>query len=127
MTRRLEQVASSIERAVREVFSRGFHDPRIAGLITITGVRVTGDLQTAYIGISVLPAEKQSLTLHALNDAAAHIRREAGDLIEARTLPRFEFRADDSLKKELGVLQALERAKSQSTAPAQPPQEPPRD
>lgn len=114
MSHKVEQLTSSIERGLREIFARrNFQDPRIAGLITITGVQLTGDLSRAIVSISVLPAEKQTLVVHGLNDADRHIRRELGDIVSSRTLPDLEFRSDDSIKKELGILKALDRAKTE--------------
>ena len=113
MSHRLEQLTSAIDRGVREVIARGFSDPRIAGLITVTEVRVLQDLSQAFILVSVLPQEKQELTLHGLESAAPFIRREVGDIINARTMPQLTFRLDTSLKKQAAVLKDLDRVREQ--------------
>lgn len=107
MTRRAEQVSSVIQRAVQQVLSGGLSDPRIAGLITVTSVNVSPDLATAVISVSVLPEEKQDLTLHGLRAASTFIRREAGEIIDSRKLPEFVFKLDKALKKQAEVLGAL--------------------
>lgn len=116
MTLKQDQLASTIERALRERFSRGFHDPRIGGLITITTVKVTQDLKFADVGVSVLPAEKQALTLHGLEAAARHIRREIMDNVASRTMPDLRFIEDNSLKKQAGIMGALEKIKTEDTS-----------
>jgi ribosome-binding factor A len=116
MTLKQDQLASTIERALRDRFSRGFHDPRISGLITITTVKVTQDLKFADVGISVLPAEKQTLTLHGLEAAARHIRREIMDDVTSRTMPEIRFSADNSLKKQAGIMGVLDKIKHEDTA-----------
>lgn len=116
MTLKQDQLASTIERALRERFSRGFHDPRISGLITITTVKVTQDLKFADVGVSVLPAEKQALTLHGLEAAARHIRREIMDNVASRTMPDLRFVEDNSLKKQAGIMGALEKIKTEDTS-----------
>ncbi|MBS0196141.1 MAG: 30S ribosome-binding factor RbfA [Planctomycetes bacterium] len=113
MNRRVEHMTAAIERGVRQVLSRGLHDPRVQGLVTVTGVKVLPDFSKAVIDISVMPEEKQNLTFHGISDAASYIRREVGDLVEARQLPRFEFRLDTSLKKQAEILKAIERAKAE--------------
>jgi ribosome-binding factor A len=121
LSHRLEQLTSAIERGVREVFARGFSDPRIGGLITITSVRVLPDLSQAFISVSVLPQEKEQLTLHGLSAAAKHIRHEVGEIVNTRTLPHFQFKLDSSVKKEAAVLRDLDRVREDlKTRPAPP-------
>lgn len=125
MTHRLEQLTSAIDRGVREVFARGFSDPRISGLITITSVRVLPDLSQAIINVSVLPQEKEQLTLHGLESATKHIRREVGELVNTRTLPHFTFRLDNAIKKEAALLKELDKVRQDLlTRPPPPPEEP---
>jgi ribosome-binding factor A len=106
-----EHLESSLERAVRDVISRGFNDPRISGLITVTSVRVTPDHTQALVNVSILPDDRSTLTMHGLTAAANHIRREAGELIRTRQMPQLVFRLDHSLKKQARVLDALDKAR----------------
>lgn len=107
MSRRQEQFSSVLREAVQGVIDRGIQDPRISGMITVTSVRVAEDFADATILISVLPADRQELSLHGIRSAAAHIRREAGKKIESRKLPRFHFDLDTSTKKQAAVIDAL--------------------
>ena len=116
MSHRLEQIAAAIERGVREVLGRGFHDPRISGMITVTSVKVMQDLSKATINVSVMPGDREELTLHGLQSAAAFIRREVGELVSARQLPAFEFKIDRSIKKEAAILRDLDRARADLAA-----------
>jgi ribosome-binding factor A len=113
MSHKSEQLAASIQRAVQDRIARGLHDPRVSGLITITGVRVTADRQTATISVSVLPEDRQDLTLHGLESSAKFIRREVGDMIQTRQLPQFVFKLDTSLKRQAGVLKDLDRVRDE--------------
>jgi ribosome-binding factor A len=124
LSHRIEQLSSAIERGVREVFARGFSDPRISGLITVTSVRVLPDMSQVIINISVLPQEKEPLTLHGLTSAAKHIRREVGELVSTRTLPHFQFRLDSSLKKEAAILKELDRVRQDLATRPPPPDVP---
>jgi ribosome-binding factor A len=130
MTRRQEQLASVLREAVQEVLSRGLNDPRVSGLITVTGLDLSPDLEYATIRVSVLPAERQQLTFHGIKAAGAYIRREVGDKVKNRKLPKFNFELDSSFKKQLGVIEALEHAKhgqkpaGWGSAPAKGPDSP---
>ncbi|MFO0832153.1 MAG: 30S ribosome-binding factor RbfA [Phycisphaerales bacterium] len=119
MSHKHEHLESSIDRAIREVISRGFNDPRISGLITVTGVRVTPDHTTAFVDVSILPEERSELTMHGLTAAARHIRREVGELVRTRQMPELHFRLDRSLKRQASVLEALDRAKEQTDSEGQ--------
>ena len=69
-------------------------DPRL-GFVTITDVRVTGDLQQASIFYTVLGDEDaQSGTAAALASAKGLIRREVGSALGLRITPSIEFFAD---------------------------------
>ena len=116
MSRRTEQMSATIRDALQAVIDRGLADPRISGLITVTQVRVTDDLKSAFVEISVLPGEKQDLTMHGLRAAARHIRREVGDHVAIKQMPELVFRLDQSLKKQAGVLDAIAKATAEREA-----------
>jgi ribosome-binding factor A len=110
MPHRIEKIQSTMARAVQEVLARGLHDPRAGGLITVTHVDVSPDLRNAVVHVSVLPAEKGSLTVHALEHAARHIRREVGEKMHIKKMPEFTFRLDESLKRQAEVFTAINLA-----------------
>lgn len=111
MSTKIDRLASSLEKGVQQVLARGLQDPRVRGLITVTKVDVTPDSKQATIGISVLPVEHQKLTVHGLQSAARHIRREVAELIRTRTMPEFRFVEDSSLKKQAEVLSTLAKVR----------------
>ncbi|MBC7834478.1 MAG: 30S ribosome-binding factor RbfA [Phycisphaerales bacterium] len=111
MTHRREQLASSLQRAIQQIIARGLSDPRISGLVTVTSVDIDPELRTAAVYISVLPVEREALTLHGLNHSARHIRHKVGDLIDTRTMPELAFRVDKGLKKEAAIHEALAKAR----------------
>lgn len=111
-SRKDAQLTSAIENAVREVLARGLNDPRVRGLITVTGVKVLPDHTKAIISVSVYPEDRQQLTLHGIQSAATYIRREVGDRVQTRQLPEFEFRLDTRLKAQASVLTALEQVRA---------------
>jgi len=88
------KVADRIKEVIATTLELRVKDPRL-GFITITDVRVTGDLQQASIFYTVLgDEESQSGTAAALASAKGLIRREVGNALGLRITPSIEFFAD---------------------------------
>lgn len=88
------KVADRIKEVIATTLELRVKDPRL-GFITVTDVRVTGDLQQASIFYTVLGDEEaQSGTAAALASAKGLIRREVGNALGLRITPSIEFFAD---------------------------------
>jgi len=107
VSRRNEQLASTIHRGVQEVLARGLQDPRISGLITVTGVRLTEDLSEAVVSVSILPEDRQELVMHGLRAAESHVRHALSDLVGLRRTPHVTFKLDTATKRHAAVLRSL--------------------
>jgi ribosome-binding factor A len=91
---RAAKMADRIKVIVAKTLERGIKDPRL-GFVTITDVRVTGDLQHASIFYTVYGSdEERADTAVALKSATGMIRSEVGKNITARLTPSIEFIAD---------------------------------
>jgi ribosome-binding factor A len=113
MSRRTQQVSSLLERAIQDVITRGLHDPRISGLITVTGVDIPSDMSKATVNFTVIPEERESLTRHGLQDASGYIRRQVGEMVRMRRVPDLTFRIDSNAKEQAAVLGAIARARAE--------------
>jgi len=88
------KVADRIKEVVAATLEAKVKDPRL-GFVTITDVRVTGDLQQASIFYTVLGDEDaQAGTAAALASAKGLVRREVGGALGLRITPTIEFFAD---------------------------------
>lgn len=117
MSKRPLQLASIIHRAVQSVVSEGLSDPRLAEtLATITRVKVSQDLRSSTIFVSVFPEKAQSRTIHALNDAAGYIRRTAAERVSIQRMPALLFKIDESIKKQAEVLAAISEVERERLA-----------
>ncbi|CAN5204163.1 30S ribosome-binding factor RbfA [soil metagenome] len=91
---RAAKMADRIKVIVAKVLERGVKDPRL-GFVTITDVRVTGDLQHASIFYTVYGTDEERVdSAAALSSATGMIRSEVGKNITARLTPSIEFIAD---------------------------------
>lgn len=108
MSRRLEQVADSIQRILGDAIQHELKDPRV-GFATVTGVTVSGDLQHARVQISVMgDAEQQRETMEGLGRARGFLRRLVADeLRHMRYVPELHFELDTSLDYTLRIGEVL--------------------
>jgi ribosome-binding factor A len=91
---RARKIAERIQVIVAETLERRVKDPRL-GFVTVTDVRVTGDLQHATIFYTVFGSdEEREGTAAALESAKGVVRREVGRGIGIRLTPSLEFIAD---------------------------------
>jgi len=91
---RARKMAERIQVIVAKTLERGLKDPRL-GFVTITDVRVTGDLQHASVFYTVYGSdEERADSAAALKSATGMLRSEVGKNITARLTPSLEFIPD---------------------------------
>lgn len=91
---RARKIAERIQVIVAETLEHRIKDPRL-GFVTVTDVRVTGDLQHATIFYTVMGSdEDRAGTQAALESANGVLRREVGRGIALRLTPSLEFVPD---------------------------------
>jgi ribosome-binding factor A len=91
---RARKMADRIKVIVAKRLERGIRDPRL-GFVTITDVKVTGDLQHASVFYTVYGSdEERKDSAAALKAATGMMRSEVGKNITARLTPSIEFIAD---------------------------------
>jgi len=96
--RRAERVAEGIRTEVAMFLRDGAKDPRLRGMVTVTGVDVTRDLRHAKVYVSVLGSEKERAdTFEGLASVALHLRGAIGRALRLRAAPEIEFKLDESI------------------------------
>lgn len=91
---RAAKVADRIKVVVAQTLENKIKDPRL-GFVTITDVRVTGDLQQASIFYTVLgDDEARQNTAKALESAKGLLRTEVGRELGTRIVPTLAFFVD---------------------------------
>lgn len=88
-------MAERIQQIIARRLEKGLRDPRL-GFVTITDVRVTGDLQNATVFYTVYGTEEElSDSAAALKAATGMLRREVGKQLGTRLTPTLEFIHDE--------------------------------
>ena len=99
MSQRLERVAGEVRAIVGEVLARDeIKDPRVrgAGLITVTHVRVSGDLRHAWALFTVHDADAAALerVRQGLNNASGYFRQAIARRLRMKVAPAVKFEVD---------------------------------
>jgi len=92
---RHERVAGEIRQEISAMLAGELKDPRLAGLATVTEVRLTPDLKQARVYVSVMGTEaERSSTIKGLTAAAGFIRHELSERLQLRRAPELSFVLD---------------------------------
>ena len=113
--RRVERVAALIRRETSELLINGIRDERVhQGMVSITNVEVSGDLQHCKIFVSVLAdGEARSQVMDGLEAASGYLRGELGRRLQMRRAPEVVFQLDRGLEKGTSVLSLLGELESE--------------
>ena len=90
---RTRKVESQLKEIVGEEVGV-LSDPRIQGLVTITGVRVSPDLAQATVFYSVLAGEDLEGAREGLQSAAGRLQAAVGAQTRLKRTPRLHFEPD---------------------------------
>lgn len=109
---RARKVADRIKTLVAEYVEFRLKDERV-GFLTITDVRVTGDLQQASVFYTVFGDDAaREATAEALNDNKGRIRSHVGKGLGIRLTPSLEFIPDAIPEGAASLEDALARARA---------------
>lgn len=96
---RSSRVAEQLQRELADIIRSGVHDPRV-GMVTITEVVVTRDLESAKVYFTVMgPQERALQAMQALNHATGFIRSQLGPRMRLRVVPQLNFIYDTSVAR----------------------------
>ncbi|MCI5826602.1 MAG: 30S ribosome-binding factor RbfA [Arcanobacterium sp.] len=108
---RQARVAEQIQQIVARVIHTKLKDPRL-GMVTVTDVRVTGDLQHATVFYTVFSEQDAARTARALESAKGLIRSTVGKSIGLRLTPTIEFEVDHVPEQSRTIEDALAAARA---------------
>ena len=112
---RQARLADRIRVILAERLEKGLRDPRL-GFVTLTDVRVSGDLQHASVFYTVLGTEEERISSGAaLTSATGMLRSEVGRQLSTRLVPTLEF-IPDALPENADHIGALLREAQQRDA-----------
>lgn len=93
------RVQDLLREEISLIIQRELHDPGL-GFITVVDVRVSEDLKSAKVYISIYGSdEEQKHTLEALKRSKGYIKFLLGKRVTLRYIPELTFSLDDSLER----------------------------
>lgn len=121
---RTDQVGAQIREEIMQIIQRELKDPRI-GFVSITEVRMSPDLRSARVRVSVLGDEaERARTLAGLRSASGLIRHQLGRRLEnLRFSPEVRFEIDPSIEYSVRISKRLRELLPE---PPKPPEDLPR-
>jgi ribosome-binding factor A len=107
------RLAGTIQRTVALALESEVKDPRL-GFVTVTAVKVTGDLQSATVFYTVLGDDQDRVnSAAALESTKGRIRSKVGAELGTRLTPTLEFvldaLPDTTASRERAIAEAKER------------------
>ncbi|MEM1171522.1 MAG: 30S ribosome-binding factor RbfA [Cyanobacteria bacterium P01_H01_bin.35] len=107
--RRISRVASLIKQEISQMLLHGIKDNRVGtGMVSVTDVDVSGDLQHAKIFVSIYGSDQvRSETMAGLRSATGYVRSELGHRIRLRRTPEVIFIEDRSLERGTEIISLL--------------------
>lgn len=108
-SRRVARVAALIKREVSQMLLSEIKDDRVgAGMVSVTDVDVSGDLQHAKIFVSIYGTQEvKEETMAGLDSSVNYVRKELGSRMQLRRTPTVKFFEDLSLERGDDMLNLL--------------------
>lgn len=106
---RTDRAAERVKREISDVFQRKINDPRLRDCV-VSGVRMSNDMQVAWVSLSVWPEETRDDVGKALEKASGFLRREVGRRLSLRHSPELRFEFDDGVSNLLDMRRLLKDA-----------------
>ncbi len=121
MSRRTDRLSGLFRSELADLISSELRDPRVKGMISITSVDVSPDLEhaTVYVSVLVDEAKQQARSLTALNNAAPFLRKQLMERVHIRRVPRFEFEADHTIEEGARMLDLMKKVAAEREPPAE--------
>ncbi len=108
---KIKKIEVDIKREISFIINSKINDPRL-GFVTITGVRLSTDYNYLDVFVSIMGSGKVVKdTLVGLNQSSGFIKKNLGERIKLRNMPRVKFINDDSINTGMKITKILEDLK----------------
>ncbi|MGE4348971.1 MAG: 30S ribosome-binding factor RbfA [Candidatus Berkiella sp.] len=116
---RIDRIQDFMQASLATIIQQEINDPRLAKMVTVTGVIVSKDMKHAKVYVTVLPDDKAKESVRILNNAAGFIRTTLAKRVTFRSLPNLRFYYDDTTIQANRVGKLLDEVSPFNASPAE--------
>ena len=114
---RSDRVAAAIREEVANFLAEGVKDPRVTGLVTVTGVEMTRDLRHAKVFVSIMGEDSQrASTIEGLTSVQGFLRSRLARSLSLRVAPEVQFVVDESVARAARIETLLNQIRTTPTS-----------
>ena len=107
-SRRQSRINELLRSEISDLIRREVNDPRLATVVSITEIKVSPDLSSAQVYVSILGDDtEKKQTLEGLLAASPFLRRRLMDNVALRHMPYLSFHLDDRIEEGARILALL--------------------
>ena len=114
MSERILRVNSEIQKAISNIISYKIKNPHIKGLISVTKVDTTNDLDQCKVYISIYEECTRDEVFGAIQHSAGFIRRELASAVDLRKVPYLTFYLDTTSDYGQRIEHTLNKIKNEN-------------
>jgi len=115
---RLKRTDQLLRETIAELILTRLGDPRI-GFVSVTGVKISPELDTARVFVTVLGTpEERETAMKGLKSAAPYLQSELHKRVRLRRTPKLRFIYDESVDRGFRIDSALREARESTPAAA---------
>lgn len=96
MGERILRINSEIQKAISEIILYDVKNPLVNGIISVTKVDTTNDLEIAKVYVSIFGTNNKTDVFNQIKHSAGYIRGELSRKVDLRKTPYLEFILDES-------------------------------
>lgn len=105
---RVLKINAEIQKALGEILTYEMKNPLITGIISVTKVDTTPDLDYCKVYVSIFPDNNKQQVFEQIQHSAGFIRRTLCEKIDLRKVPFLTFYLDDSLEYGKNIDEKIE-------------------
>ncbi len=114
MSRRLQRLNVLFQHELADLIRTELRDPRLGGIVSVTRVDVSPDLEKASAYVSILgEKEVKQSTMQALAAAAPFLRRHLIERIRIRRVPVLHFVLDETIEEAAHILDLMKQVEEE--------------